>query len=350
VKPVRLSLSLLALSAAVALGACGDDEPVAAAVVDGTEITQQSVVDELEAIAGNPDYLEALEQNSGPVLGDGEDNFDSAFAAQVLSRQIQYTIVTNEVARRGLEVDDACRVAAEQEVVESLGGFSADGDGQPIYEAFPEAYRDQLVTWNAGVLALQGDLAGQPCVNEAAIEDYFEANRADFTEVCAHHILVATQEEAAAIEAELAAGADFGAIAVERYTDTTSGAEGGDLGCAGAGGYVAEFRDAVLSQDIGVVGPPVESQFGFHVIVVDSREEAVLDDDVRDEVRAVLAQDVQTGFGEWFNQALSDAEVTVDARYGTWNATDGQITRPVAGVDDGTDSTDTTAATTSTTE
>lgn len=350
VKPVRLPLSLVALFVAVALlGACGDDAPVSAAVIDGTEITQQSVVDELEAIAANPVYLEALEQSSGPVLGDGEGNFDSAFAAEVLSRQIQYTIVTNEVARRGLEVDEACRDAAEDEVVSGFGGFAPDGEGQPIYEAFPQAYRDQLVAWNAGVLALQGDLAGQPCVSDAAIEDYFDANQADFTEVCAHHILVATAEEAAGIEAELAAGADFATIATERSTDTTSGAEGGDLGCAAAGPYVPEFRDAVLSQEVGVVGPPVESQFGFHVIVVDSREDAVLDD-VRDQVRARLAEDVQAAFGEWFNNALSAADITVDSRYGTWDAANGQISRPVAGTDGGPDSTDTSGAPTSTTE
>lgn len=335
VKPVRSPLGVAGalLAGLVLLGACGDDEPAPAAVVDGTEITQQDVVDELEAIAGNGDYLEALEGRGVDVLGEGEGNFTTAFASDVLARQIQYTIVANEVARRDLQVDDECRAAAQDEVVRGLNDFSQTGDGQTVFDNFPEAYRDNLVTWNSGVLILQGDLAGRPCIDEAAIEDYFAENEAQFTQVCARHILVATAAEADAVVADLAAGSDFATIAAERSTDAGSGAQGGDLGCAAAGGYVPEFQEAVVRQDIGVVGAPVESEFGFHVIVVDSREEAVLDD-VRDEVVTALAEEVQAGFGEWFNTALPAADVTVDERYGTWDAASASITRPVADGDD----------------
>jgi PPIC-type PPIASE domain len=325
--PARRALLAVALAALGLLAACGDDEPEAAAVVDGTEISQQDVVDELEAIAGNGDYLEALESRGVDVLGEGEGNFTTAFASQVLARQIQYTIVTNEVARRGLEVDDECRAAARDEVVRGLSDFSQTGDGQTVFDNFPENYREKLITWNSGVLILQGDLAGRPCIDEAALEDYFDEHAAEFTEVCAHHILVPTVEEANTVVADLAAGADFATIATERSTDTGSGAQGGDLGCAPAGGYVPEFRDAVVGQEIGVVGAPVESEFGFHVIRVDSREEPILDD-VRGEVVTAVAQEVQGGFGEWFEGALTEADVTVDERYGTWDAATAGITRP----------------------
>jgi hypothetical protein len=336
--PARRAFAAVALAALGLLAACGDDEPEPAAVVDGTEISQQDVVDELEAISANGDYLEALESRGIDVLGEGEGNFTTAFANQVLARQIQYTIVTNEVARRGLEVDEACRAAARDEVVRGLAEFSLTGDGQTVFDNFPEDYREKLLTWNSGVLIMQGDLAGRPCIDEEAIEDYFDEHASEFTEVCAHHILVESVDAANTVVADLAAGADFASLATERSTDTGSGAQGGDLGCSTAGAYVPEFADAVTSQEIGVVGAPVQSEFGYHVIRVDSREEPVLDD-VRGDIVSAIAQEVQGGFSEWFQGALADADVSVDERYGTWNAESASITRSESGGDTPTTST-----------
>ena len=39
-----------------------------------------------------------------------------------------------------------------------------------------------------------------------------------------------------------------------------------------ANGWVAEFKDAANTQEIGKVGDPVQSQFGYHVMKVESRE------------------------------------------------------------------------------
>src|SRR6187402_3069097 len=78
-RPTRGRVALrgaLALLPALALfAACADDEPPAAAVVDGTEISEQSVVDELEAIAANADYLDTLEQGGRDVLGEEDGTF-----------------------------------------------------------------------------------------------------------------------------------------------------------------------------------------------------------------------------------------------------------------------------------
>jgi hypothetical protein len=81
-----------------------------------------------------------------------------------------------------------------------------------------------------------------------------------------------------------------------------------------------------------VVGAPVETEFGFHVIEVTER--GVPDfEDVQQQVASALAQEVEAAFGEWFQGAIAEAEVTVDERYGTWNATDGAIQRPASGDD-----------------
>ncbi|MBQ9694364.1 MAG: peptidylprolyl isomerase, partial [Kiritimatiellae bacterium] len=53
-----------------------------------------------------------------------------------------------------------------------------------------------------------------------------------------------------------------------------SGARGGDLGVFGKGMMVPEFEAAAFAQEIGKVGEPVKTQFGYHLILVTERDEA----------------------------------------------------------------------------
>lgn len=330
----------LAAAAALLAGCGGDGRP--AASVNGVDIAQSDVVDELEAIEGNDTYVAAYDEaaaQSGqpPVRGTEEGTFDAGFVSTSLSIRIQYAIVESEIDRRDLDIPGECRDAARQLVVERFAGASPEGDGEAVLRAFGDTYAGYLVDREADLLALQADLAGQPCAAEPGddvVEAYFEDHRDEFAvaQSCVSHILVATQAEADAIALELAAGADFATLAGQRSTDPGSAAQGGDLGCGPAGQYVPEFEAAVASQTVGQVGPPVQTEFGFHLIRVDERGEAAFED-VRDEVAAALADEVQNGFFEWFDGALAEAEVDVDPRYGTWDPTTASITRPDAAGD-----------------
>src|SRR5690606_15074065 len=84
---------------------------------------------------------------------------------------------------------------------------------------------------------------------------------------CARHILVTDQQVAAGIVADVRGGADFAALAAEHGTDATS-TRGGDLGCFGKGQMVAPFEEAVAAATVDEVTGPVETQFGYHAILV----------------------------------------------------------------------------------
>lgn len=325
--PRRPRLLVPALLAVVGLAACGDGSTRPAATVNGTEISQQDVVDELEAIRANEGYVQAIEQSGGQVLGEEEDAFNSAFVAEQLAVRIQYAIVGNEVDARGLEADAECRDAARDSLIGRLAPASATGDGEAVLEAFPEEYRDYLVDRETDFLLLQGDLAGQPCVADDAAAAYFEEHPEEFVEACAAHILVATREEADEVVDLLEGGADFAQLAADRSTDTGSAAQGGQLPCVTPGRFVAAFDEALFDQPLGEIGEPVETEFGFHVIRVDSRETPELEE-IRDQVAQVIATQVQQSFQAWFTEALADAEVEIDPRYGTWNPANASITRP----------------------
>ena len=82
--------------------------------------------------------------------------------------------------------------------------------------------------------------------------------------------LLAKAEE---LRQRVLAGEDFGALAQE-FSKCPSGQRGGDLGSFSKGQMVPEFEQAVLTQEIGKVGAPVKTQFGYHLIVVTERNEA----------------------------------------------------------------------------
>jgi peptidyl-prolyl cis-trans isomerase C len=109
-------------------------------------------------------------------------------------------------------------------------------------------------------------------------------------EFSASHILVDTVEEAEAIKTELAGGADFAELAKAKSTDTGSGANGGDLGWFGLGVMVQPFEDAVVAAKIGEVTGPVQSDFGYHLILVKETRDAANPplDDIRDELAAEI--------------------------------------------------------------
>ncbi|MCP4302988.1 MAG: peptidylprolyl isomerase [Gammaproteobacteria bacterium] len=89
----------------------------------------------------------------------------------------------------------------------------------------------------------------------------------------ARHILVETQSQAVSLVAELEGGADFVELAKEKSTGP-SGPNGGDLGWFAPNQMVAPFSEAVaLLADGAFTKTPVQTQFGWHVILrEDSRE------------------------------------------------------------------------------
>ena len=147
-----------------------------------------------------------------------------------------------------------------------------------------------------------------------------------FSTVCARHILVATEDEANAVIDRLDSGEEFADLAAELSTDTGSGAAGGDLGCLTADNYVVPFADATIAANIGEVTGPVQSDYGFHVIIVDSRETQVLEDVRVDLEASLVSQQSADLFDEWVFESLGAAEVVVTERYGTWQ------TEPTFGV------------------
>lgn len=113
-------------------------------------------------------------------------------------------------------------------------------------------------------------------------------------EVHALHILVADENEAKDLIAQLGKGADFAALAKEKSTDPSAKTNGGDLGYFRREMMVPEFSEAAFALKPGTIDPtPVHSQFGWHVIkVVDRRTAVPSFEEKQDELRQDVARNV----------------------------------------------------------
>ena len=115
-------------------------------------------------------------------------------------------------------------------------------------------------------------------------------------EVHARHILVASEDEAKAVVAELKAGKDFATLAKDKSQDPGTKTEGGDLGFFPKDRMVPEFADIAFALEPGKwTETPVKTQFGWHVIKVEERRQAATPPlaEVDGQIRTYLARKVQ---------------------------------------------------------
>jgi peptidyl-prolyl cis-trans isomerase C len=140
--------------------------------------------------------------------------------------------------------------------------------------------------------ALLQDAGKQALSDDAMHKVYDEAVKQmpPEEEVHAHHILVETEDEAKAIEADLKKGADFATLAKEKSKDPGA-ADGGDLGWFTKDQMVPEFADAAFKLDKGQISDPVHTQFGWHIIRVDDKRTKPTP--TFDQVKAQLANYVE---------------------------------------------------------
>ncbi|MCR5261600.1 MAG: peptidyl-prolyl cis-trans isomerase [Candidatus Gastranaerophilales bacterium] len=88
----------------------------------------------------------------------------------------------------------------------------------------------------------------------------------------ASHILVKTEEEALKIKESIEKGEIDFPHAAGQYSLCPSGGDGGDLGYFPKGVMVKAFEDAAFSAELNKVTDPVQTQFGWHLILVTDKD------------------------------------------------------------------------------
>jgi peptidyl-prolyl cis-trans isomerase D len=224
--------------------------------------------------------------------GETVKNFENRVRQELLLGQLAeaYTttsIVPRTVAERLLRITEQSRevsravVPAEKFVAQvKLEEDAAKKYYDSHQDEFrtPEQVRIEYVTLSIDALAPSVK------VDEAETKKFYEANQRQFgvgETRQASHILIAVDKSAGEdakkkaraqadqIYAELKKNPNaFAELAKKHSQDPGSAAKGGELGTFGRGSMVKAFDDAVFGMKPGEISPPVETEYGFHVIRV----------------------------------------------------------------------------------
>ncbi len=290
---------------AIAYGLASDGP--AAYSVRGTEVSQRSVDAELTELADNQALQDAIQQAAAQgqqvaPVSTIPGTVTSTTSAGWLGLRIAQTAASQAVERQGLEVTQDDKNRGHDLAVQSLGGDA-------IFSTMPEWFRNDLDERWTDVAVLERAVLANPT----------PALQEQIAQLCpsgryVSHILVDTEAQAASIKQAIDRGGSFAEIAKSTSKDG-SAQDGGALGCLDGSQFVEPFASVAASQPIGVVSDPVQTQFGYHLILVTG-------DAPMADVEQVALQNV---LGR-----TRDAKVTVDDRYGTWDARNGQVIPPLA--------------------
>lgn len=164
-----------------------------------------------------------------------------------------------------------------------------------------------------------------PTIGNTELETFYNSNPRSFTTpplVSAKHILIAadpeddfersTQREIALnIIEQLQAGADFSAMAMT-HSACPSKEQQGSLGQLSKGQTVPEFERQLLRLPLGLAEQPVESRYGYHIVLVEQRVEGELVPYhmVKERIAAQLSQRVwQKSVTQYLQMLVGEATI-----------------------------------------
>ena len=333
-----LVLCTLALGAA-----CSRTSSAPAATINGTEIPTDDLVEELNAIQANTDYINSLQGGGAAVggftvVGATPGSFDAAFVSEVLLRELNYALIHAEIDRRDVAISDECRNQARNDALLNLGQGDATV-GEPLFNKFPKRYQDLLVDRNAEVIALQANLDGQECGKGPDAEGYYNAHPEQFAKICISFIAVADQATADSVVEQARGGADFATLVQQFSIDPTSKASDGALGCALPSAFAPTVAALLEAAKAGDVLDPIPGDGGFSIVKVTDHQLAPLDEGcapgdasgnpcVRTQAEELATANARRAFDDWLRQAHADARVTIDPRYGEFDPATFRINPP----------------------
>jgi peptidyl-prolyl cis-trans isomerase C len=174
---------------------------------------------------------------------------------------------------------------------------------------------------------LKREVVNNITISDDDIKSYYDSHKEELRTpemVRARHILVMVEanapeeekqkakEKAEDIMKKVRSGEDFEKLASELSDDTLTKQKGGDLGFFTRGRMLKPFEDAAFALKPGEVSEIVETPFGYHIIKVDEKKDASVEnyDAVKDTIEQRLLQErTISEISKFTDKVLKDAGV-----------------------------------------
>lgn len=333
---ISITAILLALVLALVGSSCSAVNPTALTVNNWT-LSDSEFQSQIEAFAkvystsGGASELKSTDGNSWAT------SYTSAF----LNDQLNLQLAQVGVAERGLTVTDADRANARALLEENF----TNGSGTSVFNELPASYQETLIEGVAAQTVLGAAVIAEAQTDEG-LRNLYEATKDQYQEdlVCASHILVlagsgsgnAAPTEAQyataltsikGIQSQIKGTSNFAEIATAKSQDSGSATAGGALPCSPKGSYVTEFDDAAWAQPVGVVGEPVKTKFGYHIVLVTARGKLTFEQ-LKDSLKQSVVDNADAIVGAELVRIAATASISVNGRYGQFEATSAKIVAP----------------------
>jgi peptidyl-prolyl cis-trans isomerase D len=258
----------------------------------------------------------ATSQNMTPL------QFDETLRTDAAQRQLTESIESTDIVSRTALAQWQTINEQERDVEEAQiqpAQFLANAKVTPeaekeYYDSNGKLFEEPLQVTAEYVVLSADKLAQQVTVTEDQLKAWYDAHLAQLASQekrQARHILVASPKAAppadrakarAKAESLLAdvrkSPGSFAEIAKKNSDDPGSAAKGGDLGEFGRGMMVKPFEDTVFNMKPGQISGVVETDFGYHIIKLETVKGATFDNMHADIEREVRKQEGQKKFAE----------------------------------------------------
>ena len=333
---ISIAAILLALVISLVGTSCSAVNPTAL-TVDNWTLSDSEFQSQLEAFAkvystsGGASELKSTDGNS----------WATSYTAAFLNDQLNLQLAQVGVDERGLTVTDADRASAKSLLEQNF----TNGAGSSVFGELPKSYQQTLIDGVAAQNVLGAAVVAEAQTDEG-LRNLYEATKDQYQGdlVCASHLLVlagsgssnaaATDAQYATaltaikdIQSQLKGTSNFATIAAAKSQDTGSAESGGTLPCSPKGTYVTEFDSAAWNQPIGVVGEPVKTKFGYHLVLVSARGKLTFEQ-LKDSLKQSVVDNADAIVSAELVRIAATAKVSVNQRYGQFDAATGRINAP----------------------
>lgn len=273
--------------------------------VNGVTITEEEVQEELNKLPSY--YLSSIDEET-----------------------LRTTILDQLIAQRLIEEQEGILgiIVSEQEIKEAITTLMEKGE--LTEEEFMERLKEQNLTEESLQEIIRQQLAINKVIQQEVlaninvtgqeINNYFDQSKDLLIQVRASHILLCyegtlrctqnrTKEEAhdlaTEIIGEITNGDSLSDIATTYSDDPSVSVNKGDIGWFAKGQMVPEFEEAAFRLNVGeMTTEPVETAFGYHIILVTDKKETL--DDVKEEILQTLTFEKQKAAVEAYINALRE--------------------------------------------
>src|SRR3954462_12167737 len=278
---------------------------------------------------GGPQYAALVNTRLNISVSEFEDNIRRDIVLQRLRKLVTAPVTGRDPEVRAQYLKDAIKIKFDYAVV------SSDDLRKTITppDSELEAYFSKNVGRYKNAVAEQRKVTyfaftpnqlpgGIPQPGQQEIQTYYNQHRSEYTApetATSRHILIklapnadAKTDAAAKAKAEdilkqIKSGANFAELAKKNSDDPGSKDTGGELGPSQRGRMVPEFDNAIFSQKIGDT-QIVKSQFGYHIVQVESRQPAHEQplNEVQPTIQATLSREKIAQAEENYARQLTD--------------------------------------------